>query len=188
LILLILSLSLLVVVIGLVTRQFVPTDAPRAASDEASFPTLRGTNLRFEEINIPQGLTGRYRLLVVAYNSEQQPYVEKWLGPLEALTETYPDLMGYYLPLLPQETADAALPILGGMTLAAQNDRDRARTIVVFTDVTAFNDLVQVTDTERIQLFLLSEDHRILWQAVGGYRPELLAELETTLANLNNPS
>lgn len=160
----------------------VPSDDPIASEHATTFPTLKGTNLRFEEVTVPTQLTGSYRLVVVAYTSEQQTYVDKWLAPLEDLNQRYPDLHGYYLPILPQDTSDAALPILGGMTLAASSDRDRERTIVVFTDVTAFNGLVEVTDTERVQLFLLDETGVILWRASGSYDPELIASLEEALA------
>lgn len=173
----------IVAALALASRQ-VPQESPRQAEGARSFPILEGTNLLLAETTVPDDLPGTYRLIVVAYDSDQQTIVNKWLIPLEALVETYPDLRGYYVPLLPLDTADAALPIIGGMTLAATNDTDRARTVVVFTDVLAFNTLVGVEGVEEVQLFLLDTSGAILWQGAGSYSPATLASLEAALSEL----
>lgn len=188
--LLILGVGVIVAGIGifLIVGQLVPSDDPVEGETPIAFPTLKGTNLLLSSVTVPADLDGELRLIVVAYDSDQQVYVEKWLRPLEALNERYPQLAGYYVPLLPQETADAALPIIGGMTLAAQNDRDRARTIVVFTDVEAFNRIVGVPNGEEIQLFLLDSAGNIQWRGTGSYRHETLAALEDALQRLSQVS
>ncbi len=160
----------------------VATDAPQAQGD--AFPQLRGTNLLLETVHIPDDLAGTYQLLVIAYDTEQQPLVNEWLAPLEALNARYPQLGGYYVPLLPQETADAALFIIGGMTAVASGDDDRARTVVTFTDVEAFNALVAVEGRDTVRLFLLDEHGTIHWQGSGPYAPDTLAALEAALDEL----
>lgn len=182
LVLIVSGLGLILLALLWISTERVPQEAPQAAEQARSFPILEGTNLLLAETTLPDDLPGRFRLLVVAYNSDQQTVVNKWLIPLEALAERYPDLRGYYVPLLPLDTADAALPIIGGMTLAAANDGDRARTVVVFTDVPAFNELVQVAGVEEVQLFLLDSSGGILWRGAGVYNPETLASLEAALA------
>jgi len=184
------GLVLLLVVVAamrLVAGRVAVHDPIRRAED-AYFPQLQGTNLKFEPIMLPDDLAGAWRLLVVAYTTDQQVFVNKWLLPLEALNTRYPQLAGYYVPILPADTASAALPILGGMTLAAKNDQDRARTVVVFTDVDGFNGLVGVPDTSQVQLFLLDTAGLIHWRGTGQYTPTLLADLESVLANLATSS
>ncbi|NJL94262.1 MAG: hypothetical protein HC915_11330 [Anaerolineae bacterium] len=70
------------------------------------------------------------------------------------------------------------------MTLAASNDRDRARTIVVFTDVEAFNRLMEVEDTGKVQLFLLDAENQVRWRGEGAYQYETLRMLEAVLIDL----
>ena len=167
------------------TRQSAQqTDAPNTPTSEprALFPILRGIDLLTEQRTIPADLSGDYRLIVVAYDVEQQALVDEWLPPLEDLRRRYPALNGYYVPLLPSSAADGALFIIGGMSLAAQNDTDRARTIVVFTDVTAFNDLLDIDGVAEIQLFLLNSAGEIMWRGTGAYQSATMAELEAVLA------
>jgi len=180
------SLVLIGLILYGVSRNLAPVSDPidRSTAEQASFPSLEGVNLRFETVAVPSALAGEYRLVVVAYDTDQQTLVNKWLRPLELLNEQYPQLRGYYLPLLPQDTADAALAIIGGMTLAATSDRDRERTVVVFTDVAGFNDLLDIPDTATLHLFLLDAQGAIQWRGNGPYDPDTLASLETRLAEL----
>lgn len=168
----------------LMVRQATPADDPVDPGADNAFPILKGTNLKFEQVIVPDDLADGLKLIVVAYDSDQQIYVDKWLRPLEKLNEKYPQLSGYYVPLLPQDTRDAALAILGGMTLAASGDTDRLRTIVVFTDVAAFNEMVGISGVGEVQLFLLDENNRIRWHWVGAYQYKTLQSLEQTLASL----
>ena len=183
---LIVSIVLIVIAIAIaalaVVSQLVKSDAP--VERESAFPLLKGTNLKMENLSVPDDLPGEIKLILVAYDTDQQVFVDKWLKPLEELNEAYPQLAGYYIPLLPTSASNAALPILGGMTLAAGSDRDRERTIVVFTDVDAFNALVDVPDKDEVQLFLLDADNQIRWHGSGSYDHDTLSSLENVLAEV----
>ncbi len=175
------SLIILAVLVGvaLFITSRVPSEAP--IKQQESFPQLVGTNLKMQSVTVPADLVGDLRLVVVAYDTDQQPVVDKWLRPLEDLNTRYPQLTGYYLPLLPRSAADAAIAILGGMTLAAKDDRDRERTVVVFTDVPEFNALVDVPNTDEVHLFLLDTAGKIRWHGFGAFQPETLESLEAAL-------
>jgi hypothetical protein len=177
--LLAISLAVIALII-FISGRLVPSDAPVAGADD-TFPQLTGTNLLLESVSVPDDLAGELRLIVVAYDRDQQVFVEKWLRPLEALSENYPNLRGFYVPLLPQSASDAALPIIGGMTIAASSDNDRARTVVVFTDVDAFNQILEIPGVDALQLFLLNESGAILWRGSGNYDPVTLESLESVL-------
>lgn len=165
--------------------QRTPTEDPvvkGAAPDESLiFPELVGTSLLLEQISVPSELSGDFKLVVVSYDVSQQPDVDEWLPALEDLNEAFPQLAGYYIPLLPKSAADASVFIIGGMVAAAKSDVDRARTIVVFTNVEAFNRLVNVPDMEAVQLFLLDQNQHILWRGSGHYNEKMLDELRTAL-------
>lgn len=173
---------LLVGFAAVIAANRTPTDDP--VDRDTAFPGLEGTNLLMETVSVPDDLPGDLKLIVVAYDTDQQPIVDKWLLPLEELQGRFPQLAGYYVPLLPQSASDASLFIISGMTLAAQNDTDRARTAVVFTDVEAFNQLVEVPDTSAVQLFLLDTQQKIRWHGSGSYQYATLAALEAVLTDL----
>jgi hypothetical protein len=174
----------LLVVVGVaaafVIGQGTPTDDP-VQREVQTFPDVTGTSLLLEQVKVPGELSGDYKLIVVSYEVEQQGDVNEWLPALEALKQEFPRLAGYYVPLLPKDAADSSTFIIGGMSLAAGNDTDRARTIVVFTNVDAFNGLVGVEDKATIQLFLLGGDNEILWHGSGAYSDSTLAALRAAL-------
>lgn len=174
----------LITLVGFATWYFldkeVATDDPQPQA--AAFPILEGQDLTDTQITIPHDLRGEQKLLVVAYDSDQQSVVDAWLDPLEALNDEFPNLRGYYVPLLPKEAADRAGVIIGFMSLAAGSQQNRERTIIVFTDVGEFNRLMDVVNTSEIQLFLLDKDNGIVWRSQGEYTAEKLNDLQRNLA------
>ncbi len=189
----------LIVVVGIVAfiasyffSDTVSTDDPIVADETnesaednlLKFPILTGTNLELREQAIPADLNGELQLIVVAYTVDQQPAVEAWLPHLEDLNADYPDLAGYYVPILPKDTADSALFIIGGMALSASGEKDRQRTIVVFTDVDAFNDVLELDGIDEIRLFLINAASDVIWAENGEFTPEKLTDLANTLATL----
>lgn len=207
------GLTLGVVLVGLLgfgiafvaIGQRVPTDDPQPGvflpltddttdEDNAStisgtvgrytvFPQMRGTTLDFDTVSIPDDLSTGPKLMVVSYSRDQQEVVNEWLEPLLELNANFPTLSGYYTPLLPKDTADSALLIVGGFAALA-NAEARDRTIVVFTDVERFNELININTTDDVQLFLLDERHQIRWQSSGAVSKVKLNALETALLEL----
>lgn len=193
-----------VIVVGiigaLVISRDVATDDPKSQENDGEdaievkrFPVLTGNNLMLstsnllgEELTVPQDLPNGLKLIVVSYDDGQQPDVDGWLEPLESLNEDFPELAGYYIPLLPKSASDAAALIIGGMYLGAGNDENRERTVVVFTDVDEFNALVDVPTKAEVRLFLIGEEDVILWQMAGSYDVEKIGELRDVLENLED--
>lgn len=160
-----------------------------------AFPEIPGTSLAGMDITdirdlgnfsirVPTELNEGPLLLVVAYDANQQNMVNDWFAPLLELNETYPTLSGYYVPILPKDTADSAGLIISGFLFTASDD-ERDRTIVVFTDVERFNVLVGVENTTTIQLFLLDESYHILWHGSGAYTSDKLSRLQAQLDAFN---
>lgn len=164
--------------------QNTPAEDP-VQRESRTFPELIGTSLLLEQVSVPSALTGDFKLIVVSYDSAQQPDVDEWLPALEDLNDDFPQLAGYYVPMLPKSAADSSFFIIGGMAAVADNDTDRARTIVVFTNVDAFNQLVDVPNKDAIQLFLLDGDQKIIWQGSGIYNEKTLDDLRAKLQDVS---
>lgn len=180
----VISAIVLVVLIGRGVSTDDPVPQPTSTlSSLLIFPKLTGTNLNFSEVRIPTDWGVGTKLVVISYESAQQPDVDAWLSPLETLNEQYPNLAGYYLPLLPKSASDNAAFIIGGMSVMASS-ANRARTIIIFTDVDRFNQLVGLDSKTTIQLFLLDTANQIRWQAAGGYDDGKLQDLAEALASV----
>lgn len=189
---LLLIIAAITLILYIVVGQSVPKDDPKPqaistdqqAETWLSFPKLTGTNLSLKELRVPDDLSGDIKLIVVSYEVDQQADVDSWLPALEELNTEFNNLNGYYIPLLPKSAADSAVFIIGGMSLAAKNDIDRGRTIVVFTDVEAFNQIVAIPDNSAIQLMLINRESQIIWHASGPFSEENLQALRTALNSL----
>jgi hypothetical protein len=195
---------MLVVMAGVVfvIGESVPSDDPQpgvasdtqalVSTDETlpilgAFPQMRGTGLDFGTVRIPEDLVAGPKLIVVSYDDNQQGIVNEWFEPLLELNTEFPTLNGYYTPLLPKDTADSAAFIVGGFAALA-NEAERERTVVVFTDVERFNELVSINSQDTVQLFLLDCDNQIRWQASGPVNKQKLDSLRTTLVTLTATS
>lgn len=203
LLVLITALVVVLVLAVLAIGAQVPTDDPQpgnvvasavAENDEyetlanyGAFPQLRGTDLSFGTVQIPEELAPGPKLIVVSYDDDQQGIVNEWFEPLLELNTDFPRLNGYYTPLLPKDTADSAAFIIGGFAALA-NSAERERTIVVFTHVERFNELVAVQSTEAVQLFLLDDSHQIRWRADGAVSKAKLDTLRSVLSALDSRS
>lgn len=180
-------LALLAVVVYLFGQNIDtadPSSETQNNPDLLAFPVIEGTNLLLDELTVPTDLNGTLKLIVVSYDDSQQPIVDEWLAPLEETNDKFPELAGYYVPLLPKSAADSAFFIIGGMGLVAGNDENRARTIVVFTDVDKFNELLDIEDKMAVRLFLLNEEDNVVWQTAGAFSPDAIEELEAALTGL----
>ncbi|NJL94263.1 MAG: hypothetical protein HC915_11335 [Anaerolineae bacterium] len=99
-------------VLAVVASQRTPAEAPIAQAE--GFPILRGTNLLLQEVNLPEEIEGEAKLLVVAYDTDQQATVDKWLVPLEALNSRYPACGATTCPSCPRIPSTPLCPSWGG--------------------------------------------------------------------------
>ncbi|MCD4687320.1 MAG: hypothetical protein K8S97_15435 [Anaerolineae bacterium] len=186
--LLILTAIVVVVVAALIVSQHIPTDDPKVQDNQTgtlnTFPDLVGTNLLFKELHIPADMDLGPRLIVTAYDIQHQAAAYDWLVPLAQLNEEFPQLSGYFVPLLPKSASGSAVIVIGTMAVAIGDDWDRANTIVVFTDVEKFNEMVDVDSKEDIQLFLVDHRSQIVWRASGDFEAAKLANLRAALEAL----
>jgi hypothetical protein len=88
------AVTIVILAAVIYTANQTPDASDVTVEQFGQFPSLTGINLMLEQQTAPDDLDGTFKLIVVAYDTDQQVIVNKWLRPLEQLNESYPELHG----------------------------------------------------------------------------------------------
>jgi hypothetical protein len=142
--------------------------------DAATFPAVSGINLNGQTIEIPRGLSGSIRVVVVAFEQRQQGDVDTWINALAPDLAAERDLALYELPVIYTGSAPFRFWVNNGMRSGITDETARNRTITVYTDREKFYAALGVQQGS-ITTFILAPDDTIAWRADGPASRELLA-------------
>jgi len=134
--------------------------------DSATFPTVSGMNLHGQTIEIPRGLAGRIRVIVVAFEQRQQGDVDTWINALAPDLVAQPDLALYELPVIYTGSASFRFWVNNGMRSGITDEAARKRTITVYTDREKFYNALGVRQST-ITTFIIAPDDTIVWRTDG---------------------
>lgn len=155
-------------------------------SENITFPELDARNLESRSYRLPGDFEGAYNVAMVAFRRWHQGMVDSWSAPLRRLSEAYPHLRAYELPMLSSPYVLARFFIDGGMAAAIPDREVRASTLTVYTDVSKVVAALRIPGTETIHLFLVDRAGRIYWRGQGEYDEFQYKELEQTLHKLTS--
>ena len=119
----------------------------RAAAPIPTFPVLEGRSLLGERVALPAGLPAERTLVLVAFQRWQQPVVDGWISRAVAGGRAVHAARRRRRPMPVAVVELAVLSvgwkparrfIEGGMVAASRDPDVLARTITVYTDVSAF--------------------------------------------------
>src|SRR5271157_276536 len=120
------------------------------------FPTVRGSNLLRQNVQIPADLGGQLNLLFVPFQQWQQMEVNSWGALMEQLEQDHPGFRYYELP-----------------------------TIQRYLDKKAFRRALGMPDEEHTYLLLTDRAGNILWRSGGEYTAEKAAQLVIALNEIS---
>jgi len=149
-----------------------------STSDDAAprrFPEVGGRTLLDVAVDLPSGFPGVRTLAVVAFRREHQTQVDRWIERAVA-AGVPPTSRGADLPM---PVAVVEVPALstrwrpvrrfidGGMSASIADPDVLARTITVYTDVTALRGSLGIPDDKDVWAFVVTRDGTILASAHG---------------------
>lgn len=146
-----------------------------------AFPIVSGINLHGDTVAIPAELEGERRIVVVAFEQQQQRDVDTWIGALEGDLRADPNLKLYELPVIYEGSAAFRFWVNNGMRSGITDDLARHRTITVYTDRDAFYAALGVRQNS-ITTFVIDKSGAILWRADGPATDGSLADLRAFLS------
>lgn len=164
------------------TRSNCLTDA---SGDCLRLPTFRGTDLNSETHTFPDALGGAYQLIAMPFDRDQQVQAATWLEPFREIAADNERIEYYSIAALPDLSPAVRGLVLSGMRFNVQDELTRARLIVVFLEnQAAFLEVLNITDTDTIRLFITDSSGTLYWQARGGYDEATEASLREALSQL----
>jgi hypothetical protein len=162
-----------VAVILLFTRapdaSSVETDAA-ACESCLPFPQISGENLPGDLFQLPGGFAGETVLVIVPFDEEQQVSAAGWLPLARELANSEANFAYYNVPVFPAMSAPLRTIIRTGMSITITDSELRERTITVFLeDLDAFLTALEIPNTDAMQVFLLNDEHAVIWRGTGEY-------------------
>jgi hypothetical protein len=150
-----------------------------------TLPTFSGTDLNDTTYTFPEALGGDYQLIVMPFDRDQQVRAATWLEPFREIASNYERVEYYSIAALPDLSPAIRGLVVSGMRFNVQDDLTRARLIVVFLEnQPAFLEILNITDTDTIRLFITDADGTLYWQGSGDYNPSTEDDLREALARL----
>ncbi|MBE9100887.1 hypothetical protein [Vacuolonema iberomarrocanum] len=167
------------------SRNAIVLAADAGDMTNIQFPSVAGFNLLGERFELPEDLSGRYNVVVLAYTQEHQNDVNTWLPALTEIEATFPEVHYYELPTLPAYNPVYRAQIDGWMLGGIPDEPTRARTITLYLDVDAFNRTVGIENPRTIQVLLVSDTGEVLWRESGAFSTDKGESLTSRLRALD---
>jgi hypothetical protein len=136
------------------------------------FPNVSGNDLLKNRITLPEDLTSRLNVLIVAFQQWHQGLVNSWVPVLNNLVEQNADFDYFELPTIRKMNWLSRSIIDNGMRAGIPSRDTRRRTITLYIDKEPFKRELQIPDESEIHLFLVTNDGEILWRESGSVSEE----------------
>lgn len=150
---------------------------------------MMGRSLSGDEYRLPEQLPAQRTLAVVAFQQWHQACVDRWIARGEAA-----GLPGSPLDMsADDDTCIVELPVLstrwklgrrfidGGMAASIRIPRVLARTITIYTDVTAFQRLLAIPDSATVQACVVTPAGEVLAKVPGEPTDEGWAQIDSAM-------
>jgi hypothetical protein len=145
------------------------------------FPRVEGTNLEGHQFTLPADFEGKYNVVLIAFQREQQQDVDGWLPFLRQLATPERQVRVYELPTLSRKYRLIRRFIDGGMARGIPERATREATITLYIDKAPFKNALAIASEDSICTLLVARDGRVLWRAHGPFTPSAAAELRAAL-------
>lgn len=145
------------------------------------FPRLQGISLLGEEVPLPDGFEGDINLVSMGFVRGHQEDINGWIDIIPDLTENFPELRFYEVPVIYEAGPLFRWWLNNGMRIGVVEEKARRRTITVYTDRDQFSQAIGLSDLEKIMTVLLDREARIIWQQSGPITSEAKQDLMKTI-------
>ncbi|MBO6514092.1 MAG: hypothetical protein JJ974_09020 [Phycisphaerales bacterium] len=146
--------------------------------DGAYFPRIASENLNGDAVVLPDDLAGDPALVLVAFKQRQQINVNTWLDRLDAIESGIEGGRVIETPTISgRKWGWMAGFIDGGMRSGIPDLEARARTITLYTDVSAFREALGLGSVDTIYGVLLDERSRVVDVVEGDFSDAKLQRL-----------
>ena len=150
------------------------------------FPQIVAENLNKEEVDVPNGLQGNPKLLIVPFQRWHQGVVDSWVPFLESVIKEHPNFDFYELPTIRRMNFVYRRFLDGGMRAGIPSKETRRRTITLYIEKEPFKEALEIPNEESIHLFLIDSEGNITWRNEGGVTEEKAQELSEAIKQIHS--
>lgn len=152
-----------------------PTTSREVEGSRVRFPEVAGRTLLGVGVRLPSGFPADRTLVIVAFQRWQQNRVDLWIEraiaagvPATSRGQEHPIPVGVVeVPALSTQWRPVRRFIDGGMTASIVEPDVLARTITVYTDVSAFQRSLAIPSSEDVWAFVVTQDGSVLARGHG---------------------
>ncbi|MGY5880258.1 MAG: hypothetical protein RTV31_08405 [Candidatus Thorarchaeota archaeon] len=141
------------------------------------FPQIIAENLNKEEVDVPNGLKGSPKLLIVPFQRWHQGVVDSWVPFLESVIKEHPNFDFYELPTIRRMNFVYRRFLDGGMRAGIPSKETRRRTITLYIEKEPFKEALEIPTEDTIHLFLVDTDGNITWRNEGAVTEDKAQDL-----------
>jgi len=142
---------------------------------EVDFPRVTGRSLAGVDVQLPGDLPAERTLALLAFQQRHQACVDRWIARAEADgvpgspldMDNDDETCVIEIPVLSQAWKIGRGFIDGGMAANIRIPRVLARTITVYTNVSAFQRILGIDDSERVQACVVTPGGDVLARVPG---------------------
>lgn len=153
------------------------SNTPVTPLDPDRFPRLQGISLLGDDVALPEGFEGGINLVSMGFVQGHQQDINSWIDIVPELTDSYPSLRFYEVPVIYEAGPLFRWWLNNGMRIGVVEEEARRRTITVYTDRDEFSRAIGLSDLDAIQTLLLDAEGRIFWRRAGPLSGDAKREL-----------
>jgi hypothetical protein len=142
---------------------------------------LTARDLEGRTVEVPEGLSGAFNLVVLAFQREHQFPIETWMPHFAKLAKDFTGLEVWEVPALSRSYRIWRRAIDGGMRAGIPDPHVRRHTLTSYLNLGDIQRALGLVDLNDIHLFLLDRTGDVLWQGHGGYSETTLGALTVAL-------
>ena len=148
-----------------------------------TFPEVSGKNLKRKTLSFPQDFPAKYNLVLMAFYRHQQLDINTWLPYVEQLEAQLADLKYVEFPVIYEMGPVRQFLLNEGMRAGIPNQKARERTITLYLDKSQFLKQLGIDSEDEIQILLVTDDGKVIWQETGIFSSEKATALTEALQN-----
>lgn len=146
-----------------------PEETAMQSYSHVRFPTVTGSNLQRQKLELPRDFQGEMNLVLIAFQQWQQTQVDTWLPFARQLEETHSGVRYYELPTIRRLNVLARTFINEGMRAGIPDPVARERTITLYVDKETFRESLQLSREDDIHVLLLDRHGQVLCRVEGTF-------------------
>ncbi|MCJ7624846.1 MAG: hypothetical protein MUO76_15200 [Anaerolineaceae bacterium] len=146
-----------------------------------TFPNVAGKNLKRKIHTFPKDFPAQYNIILMAFHRHQQLDINTWLPFVDQLENKVSNLAYLEFPVIYKMNPIGQFMLNEGMRAGIPDQKARERTITLYLDKQHFLEQLGIDSEDEIQVMLVTDNGKVLWQENGMFSTEKGSALERLL-------